>query len=180
MRILYNTEHGLDVISVLAFINGFANSLGISSLSIDVQKIESIVKRISVDFPHIDGLEKASPFKQLANFMVFFISEQPIRETINHSSFPDRLTEIPNSENALVALVVALSALHNAEITDKDGKTTKIENPITLSKHSLIDIIEAISCATPITHFKLISVLLEQMTYKTNDNCQYEAHCFSL
>jgi hypothetical protein len=184
MKILYNKEDGLNVINVLAFIDGFANRLGLDNLLIDVQKIESIINNISIDFPHKDGLEKASPFKQLANFIVYFISERPIREKITHKDFSDeinaKLKKIVNSENTLVALTVALTALHNAEIIDKDGNSVKIENPITLSQHSLIDIIDALSTATPKDHFKVVSVLLEQMTYKTNDHCQYEANCLSL
>jgi len=35
------------------------------------------------DFPHDDGLEKASPFKKAATFACFFISEKPVLDSLN-------------------------------------------------------------------------------------------------
>lgn len=49
-----------------------------------------------------------------------------------------------------------------------------MENKIALSRHSYVDITDAFTGATPVTAFKLVTVLFEQMAYKTNPGCQYE------
>ena len=74
--------------------------------------------------------------------------------------------------NEHFALMLAIKSLHGATLGD--GASQKVlTNPIELSQHSLVDIIDALSHATPQNHFKLVSVLLEQIAYKTNPTCQY-------
>ena len=77
-NILYNTENLFDTASVLAFINDFTVGLDIEHVQINTWAIEAVVKGMKFDFPHIDGLEKASPFKKAANFLCYFVAEAPI------------------------------------------------------------------------------------------------------
>ena len=77
-----------------------------------------------------------------------------------------------------MALQLAVKCLHGAtvgwrhgNVSDRQGKV--LENKISLSKHSFIDIVDALADTSLSTGFKLVSVLLEQMAYKTNPNCQY-------
>lgn len=55
-----------------------------------------------------------------------------------------------------------------------NGEEFVIKKRIQLSEHSYIDIIQALCDLTPAAHFKLVTVLLEQLTYKSNPECQYE------
>jgi hypothetical protein len=62
--------------------------------------------------------------------------------------------------------------------TVQDGEKS-IQNSIELSKHSYIDIIDALSHITLQGSFMLVTVLLEQLVYKTNSNLQYNIHKLS-
>ncbi|MCK9620553.1 MAG: hypothetical protein M0R47_08470 [Methylobacter sp.] len=178
MKILFNDVPNEDVVSILVFIEGIASKLCIEEgISIDVQKIETIVEGIRRDFPHNDGLSEASAFKKVANFISYFVAEKPILESFKKSQLPSDILNIRNYENSIVALLIGLSALHNAVI-HQNGTTVTINNPIELSKHSLIDIVDALANITPLHHFKLLTVLLEQLSYKTNPHCQYQTTQF--
>ncbi|NOX08556.1 MAG: hypothetical protein GXP22_03550 [Gammaproteobacteria bacterium] len=182
MRLLFNETPDHDVTNILAFIDGFAADFGIDVMLIDVPKIRTIAQGIRRDFPHKDGIDEASVFKKLANFVTYFVSDKPILEAFKYTNgvLPDDLLEVTNHENATIALLIAFAALHGAEIHRKlengeDGELNviKILNPIELSGHSFIDLVDAIAVASPSTHFKILTVLLEQLTYKSNPNCQY-------
>lgn len=180
MRILFNNDLEEDVVNILAFIEGFASDFDIDSKSIliDSQKVEAIVQGVRRDFPHNDGLDNASAFKKIANFMSYFIAERPICESFKNSTLPSDVLKINNYENSIIALLIGLSALHGAEI-HQNGKITHLTNPIELSKHSFVDLIDTLANITPLNHFKLLTVLLEQLAYKTNPTCQYEVKVFS-
>jgi len=173
MKILFNDEPSEDVVTILAFIEGLASEFcPVNGISIDVQKIESIVQGIRRDFPHNDGLIESSAFKKVANFISYFVAERPILESFKESNLDSDILKINNYENSIVALLIGLSALHNAVIY-QNGKTVSLDNPIELSKHSFIDLIDALANISPQAHFKLLTVLLEQLSYKTNPHCQY-------
>jgi hypothetical protein len=55
-----------------------------------------------------------------------------------------------------------------------------IKNPIELSKHSYIDIIDALNDITLQRSFKLVAVLLEQLVYKSNRKLQYDVKKLSI
>jgi hypothetical protein len=118
-------------------------------------------------FPCVDGLENANIFKKASVFLCEFIGEQII-ENIESDSFCDKITKIPSYESAIVGFHVVTTLLNGAIV---GGRT--IENPIELSQHSYIDIIDALSSASINTSFRLIAVFLEQLVYKTNPNLQY-------
>ena len=167
------------MVAILSFINGLAEIYcKDSTISIDVTKIQAISYGIRMDFPHSDGLEKASIFKQVSNFMTYFIAEKPILASFSSENFPPEVLKIRNHENAIVALLLGFAALHNASIL-KNGENVTLSEPIKLSKHSFIDMIDALANISPNTHFKVLTVLLEQIAYKTNPECQYNLHQFN-
>ncbi len=174
MRLNFNDNVQDDLLSILAFLEGVGYNHEGESISIDIPKLRSILNGIRQDFPHKDGLEKASIFKKVATFMVCFIAERPIQSKITSiGSMPAELFVISNHINTLVALFIGFAALHGASIHYSDGTTKLISNKIKLSKHSFVDLVDALSAATLTTHFKMASVLLEQLVYKSNPDCQY-------
>lgn len=175
MSALFNDKQELDVGVVLAFVEGLAGKIygdGMSA-SIDTRKIASIIRSMTIEFPHKDGIDKASVFKKLANFICFFVAGQPVSTPFPSGCGYDDIVHIPNHENAVFAFLLAAAALLGARIQCEAGEKT-ITEPIKLSRHSLVDIIEALAAANPQNHFQIVTVLLEQLVYKTNENCQYD------
>ena len=153
-----------DAHEVNGFFIGFAARLTPHLLELRWGNLFGVVAGMRLDFPHLGGLDAASPFKKAANFIVHFIAGEPIdAPTIPHA-------------NELFALTIAATYLHGAKLhgNASHGPRT-LSNPIEVSGHSLTDILDAMASTTPDTSFKLITVLLEQLAYKTNPDCQYEA-----
>lgn len=169
---MYNDDPLQDTINVLKFINEFTKGFGTGPAVLDTVIIEEVIQNIRTDFPHEGGIEKASAFKQIAFFMCHFIEARPIIEP-----FPveivQRLARVDNHQNAIIAFGIAEEALHCSKIERKDG-ALDIKIRIAYSKHSYVDIIEALSSITR-EHYQLVSVLLEQLVYKTNPQCQYKS-----
>ena len=174
--LLYNQDQDQDRINLLAFIDSFAEQMGLEYALIDIRQIREITSYYNVDFPHDGGIEKASPFKKIAYFMCWFIHMRPISEAISEDIIGKELHKIPNHQNAICALTLGINALHQSTVikTNDDGEkeTYLIKNKIELSRHSFIDIVEAISSISNY-NWKLMSVLLEQLVYKANPDCQY-------
>nr|SPS04985.1 protein of unknown function [Candidatus Nitrotoga fabula] len=172
-KILYNKNDLEDVIHVLAFINSYTKNMGIVDVKIDTRIIERVVQSCKRDFPHSGGVDKASAFKQVANFVCYFVAEQPLQEPFPTKIIGDQLANVSNHQNAMLAFALAEEALNNSTI-EKAGGNVTVDNPITYSKHSYIDIIDALSNITPSQHFKLLTVFFEQLVYKSNNGCQYQ------
>lgn len=169
------SEEGVyaDVANILTFITSYFAQFGVESPSVDAQAIDSVVRGMRRDFPHSAGVEQASPFKKAANFACWFVVQKPVRTQLPSDYLGGELSDIKYT-NAVLALSIAMEALHGATLKwSCDGSEHVLENEITLSKHSFVDIVEALAEGSPLTHFKLVSVLLEQMAYKTNLDCQY-------
>ncbi len=151
----------------------WAGKLKVSPLQINPNAIYGIAQLINdgVKFPHNDGLNSASPFKKAACFAVNFIAAKPILEPFQ-KRHADKLTEIKNHQNAIVAYNMAVDALYNASIKKTNG-TEYLKNKINISRHSYVDIIEALASVTPQDHFQLVSVLLEQLAYRANPEASY-------
>lgn len=171
--ILYNNEVDVDMIHLFTYINEFTKSLGEKNITVDPDVCQSILMGMRQDFPHIDGLDKASAFKKTANFLTFFIAQRPILRPFSEPSIGSALAKISNHQNVILALQLAIDSLHGAIIHSDDGDSLKLENRIQLSKHSYIDIVDALHDATNPTHYKMTAVLLEQLAYKSNPSCQY-------
>ena len=172
MNFLFNDKTNDDAKIILTFINDFTRGGDYPRLSISDDKIFWLVAGCRKDFPHKDGYEKASAFKKLANFMVHFIAERPLPKPFPRALVGDGLSDIDNHQNAIIAFNLAIKALEGAVIHRQDSDVT-LSNPIQLSKHSYTDIICALSRTSPTTGFQLVTVLLEQLAYKTNPYCQY-------
>lgn len=160
-----------DIINILTYINNYSKSAGIGPVVLDTAIIEKVVQNIRTNFPHQGGIEKASAFKQIAYFMCHFIEARPILEPFP-SAVVRRLAKVENHQNAMIAFGIAEEALHQSKIELKAGGTLDIENRIAYSAHSYVDIIEALSSIS-CENYQLVSVLLEQLAYKTNPSCQY-------
>jgi len=155
-----------DFFTVMALIDSFAEASG-GKIKAKEDSLFALTKRIHIDFPCVDGLENANIFKKASVFLCEFIGEQII-ENIESDSFCDKITKIPSYESAIVGFHVVTTLLNGATVGD-----STIENPIELSQHSYIDIINALSSASINTSFRLIAVFLEQLVYKTNPKLQY-------
>lgn len=168
MKRIYNDVDINDVSSILAHIEAFTKSLGIEFANVDRYALQSLVHGMRKDFPHSDGVDRASPFKKTANFLCYFINQSPIK-----SRTPDNLGEISKFDiNVITGLDIAICCLYHAELHRDDCSLT-IENRIKLTKHSYIDMLEMLKTVSPSAHFHVLSLLLEQLTYKTNPECQY-------
>lgn len=172
---LYNNENLEDEIHVLAFINNFTKELGVEAVHLDVNTIGRIVKGCKLDFPHDGGVQKASAFKQVANFVCHFVGEHPIVTKFPAHIIGNELARIDNHQNAMVAFALAEEALNKSKIERKDG-IIDIANALEYSRHSYVDIIDALANISPVNHFRLVTVLLEQMVYKSNPGCQYKTN----
>lgn len=152
--------------NVLQFINDFSNSVGIEPHEIDVRKIAGIIQGAVNDGDY--EAERASPFKKIASFVAHFIAEKPISSLFRFEEFEN----MENHQNAIVALAIAIDSLHGATIHRDDGDFTLSER-IEMSRHSYIDIVNAIADVTPAYGKNLLAVLLEQMCYRRNPSCEY-------
>ena len=170
--ILYNNDPTADIIALLAHINEFTKGLGIEKPSIHPEVCMGIFQGMRQDFPYKEGVEKSSAFKQVANFLTYFVANKPMPNPFPAGVIGDKLASISNHQNAIVGFQIAVDSLQGA-IIKKDGEVRRLEKRIELSQHSYVDIIDALSEATPSMHFKLVTVLLEQLAYKSNPGCQY-------
>ncbi len=175
MQLNFNENSAEDLKAILTFLEGMGYNPEGNLTAIRTTKIHEIIAVIRQSFPHKDGMNAASIFKKAAILMLFFISEKPIEsDKIGELRIPSDISKFPNHLNTVVAFHLACQLLHNARILSKDGKERILKEKIRLSRHSYIDIIESLCSATPQTHFHLVSVLLEQLAYKTNVECQYD------
>ena len=175
MKLYFNESVTDDLKAILAFLEGIGFNERDVTMAIDISKLRSILNGIRQDFPHKDGVDQASIFKKAATFMVYFIAEKPIQSEITGiKNIPAGIAASPNHINTLIAIFIAFESIYGALIHCTTGADKKINNRIAISQHSFIDIVDALSTATPPTHFKMASVLLEQLAYKSNPECQYQ------
>ncbi len=173
MRLLFNTDPDDDVRIVLGIIDGFAKKSSSSELDVNDSKLLSLIRYLPTDFPHKDGIQNASVFKKISMFVASFCAERPVLGKLDKIDQMGIFNDIPQYENALIALLIGLNALQGAEIRRGDGRTVTLTQPITMSKHSLVDVVDALISATPVASFKLLTIFFEQLCYKTNPDAQY-------
>lgn len=185
---IFNDTPLEDTLYILAALDGFAEGYklpyAIDAISVDTAAVETVVDRMRDDFPHRHGLQNASAFKKVACFMVHFIDVGPIKaityvdDIDQHHWYANPLTEF--NRNAVFALHVAVELLHGVEIECNDGRKYTLSEPIPLTEHSYVDLLEALSQSgiEPCTHYMLIAILLEQLVYKSNPLCQYSKFVF--
>ena len=162
-----------DIIYTLQYINDFTTKIGAIDQVIDDHKIVALITAAEYDGLYLNGgTAAASIFRKMGSFVAFFISEKPLIEPFPKGLMIEELRRIPNHQNAILAFEIAKDSLFKAKINRDDGSYV-LENRIETSKHSYIDIIDALSSVTPQTSMKMVAVLLEQLAYRRNPDCQY-------
>lgn len=167
-----------NVASMVVYIDKFAKELGLTELQVDASKLNAVASAlIRPDFPHEDGLDKASPFKKAANFFVWFVAEKPILDELPPDSIGEDLAGLPNHQNAILAYHLAIDCLHGAIIYRGEGGSVEeitLDSRIKVSYHFFRDFIEAYAQSVPSQDFKKVSLLFEQLAYRLNDSASYE------
>lgn len=169
---IYTESPITDWNNIVQHIDCFTTNVGQTGVLVDSEVLRYLCTKMRENFPHTDGIDKASTFKKAASFMAHFLEMKPIKS--------EPTTRIPGLSsydlNAVVALDIAIICIEKSSILQKDGAPLIISNPIYISDHSYVDMIEALSSEYIIhkTHFHLLHVLLEQITYKTNSHCEYK------
>lgn len=170
---LYTKNIFDENIKLSYFIGDFTETLGVDKKDIFMD-IKSLVKILFEmrKIPHNGGIDNASIFKKAANFIVCFMEEKPIYTNLP-KSIVSKLSKY--DVNAIIAFHVATFYLRDAEIYIDGGENVFISKPVRISDHSYYDILEALSKGniTQECYYGFISLLLEQLTYKTNKQCEY-------
>ena len=173
-HILFDSTNAyVETGKILDYIDAYAKACNLDrKLIVNPDSIYSVLTVIYNDFPHYDGINASSPFKKVGCFLSYFIAGKPINDTISTVTIGD-LHKKPNSANAMIGFQFCIDSLHGASIY-RDNRCIELINPIKISLHSYIDIIEALLSVTPSEHFKLVTVLLEQLAYRANPKASYD------
>lgn len=167
---LYTFSPENDYDNILHYLNEFSKKSPVKDFQIDTRALLAVCMEIRAKFPHIDGVGKASVFKKMGYFVSHFLYKKPVKSVI-----PCQIGELNNFDiNAVIALEIAIYCIQNSSI-EQDAGIFKISNPIYISNHSYADIIQALSQDNiePKTHYHLLTLYFEQLTYKTNRDCEY-------
>lgn len=175
---LFSDEGPLgDGTNLLAFIAQHYQDMGVEGpVDIDVGKLVAAIRQMHDEFPYPGGPDNASPFKKIAQFVCYFVALKPIGTPLPNWALGELGSHNAVARsNAVMALAIAIKSLEGATLQWHNGesRTVTLENRISLSRHSFFDIADALTSISPSTSFKLVSVLFEQMAYKTNPLCQY-------
>jgi len=170
---LFQINEQEDLKQVLAAADGFIQGIDAGDSFIQTSKIRNALRCMREDFPAKGGLPQASAFKKCANFLCFLVADGPLLRPLPVELVGKDLAKIRNHQNAMIGFHIATYALLDAKIHRGDCDII-LKNPIKLSAHSYIDLIQALSNITPQTHFHLVSVLLEQLCYKSNPDASYQ------
>jgi len=173
MKFLFSGNHDMDYNNILAFLDGFSEQYALGPLIVQPYALDRVIKEVYHDFPCKNGIENASIFKKAATFVLAFVDAQPIINPLPRDKFPEDLIHINNHQNGLLALLMVFRGMHQASICRPKDEIITLQNEIEIPDHSLIDLVDAISNASLNTHFKMLTLFLEQLAYKTNPDCQY-------
>jgi hypothetical protein len=163
-----------DLVYTLQYINEYTKLIGINEVDIEIGKVKEIIAVAKEDGHYsTGGVSHASVFRKLASFISYFVALRPIINAFPVEKIGKELSCISNHQNAILALAIAKDSLCGAKIYRQDGEFP-LTNSIKISKHSYVDIVDALTGVTPSSGMKLVSVLLEQMAYRHNPDCEYE------
>lgn len=172
---IFNDNPEIDFLTILTHINAYADTVGVAELAIKQKSVRELCDKINDEqsFPCIHGRKKASIFKKAAFFISSFVEASPIdKDAFSESRLPSNLKD--KDPNAIVAFDIAIRSICGAKVTREDSNYLIIGNPIEISMHSYIDIIDMLSNEIKVeSHFMCISLLLEQITYKNNKHIEY-------
>lgn len=162
------------LVYVLQYINEFTKDIGVLDVDVDVNKIRAILAIAKEDGPYAaGGVDGASVFRKTAGFVSYFVAERPIINAFPADKIGTDLHPISNHQNAILALEIARDSLKDAMIL-RSGEKIPLTAAIKMSRHSYVDVVDALSGVTPVSGMKLVAVLLEQMTYRQNPICEYQ------
>ena len=130
------------------------------------QNIEVAFEGAYSSAPSKGGIEEASPFKVAASVATNLSGMKPLISSLP-DNFPQTMREIPNHQNGYIGYMAGASILQGAAIRERRLAR------IVVSRHSFLDIVEAIAETTPSAGAKLLSVMFEQAVYKTNKGIEY-------
>lgn len=177
---LYCENQKHDFINVLDYIDEYAGEIGVSQLAINTNSWRKACDKMRADFPCKDGLDKANIFKRAAVFVACFIEEKPIdSDGFKKSTLPTEISK--HNPNAIIALDIALTYISGATVERSDGKKYPINKGLKLSSHSYIDLIDMLSSGICLqSHFMVLSLLFEQITYKNHPDIQYDLKTYGI
>ena len=169
-----------ELTNVLGFVSRFYTTLGVRYVEIDVASLEAVLEDMREHLSQEPGgVDAASPFKKAATFLCHFIEASPLKTPLPPKSklgaeLASAIGTTPD-QNTVVALRLAMESLHGAKLRRADGSAFELTRRLDLSKHSYVDIVNALTDATR-DHYRYVAVLLEQLAYKTNPRCQYPSY----
>ena len=177
---IFNENFEVDIVNIYDYINAYAKELGHEKVLIsdDFKSAYKDLRDQPLAFPCKDGVQASSVFKKAAAFIICFIENPVIKDlTQFNSKLPQELKE--KNPNAILALDIALNFIVGSTIHRNSGGNRVVSNTIQLSKHSYIDFLDMLTktklkLCDDDGHFMLLSLLLEQLTYKTNGHLQYD------
>jgi len=181
---IFTDEESSDVVTILTAIDGFVASIEssdgllVENIDVDIYEVESLVRSMRNDFPYEGGYKDASAFKKIAVFISFFMNSRPLRGIKfgdNHylnEKHENHLTRYLNAEFVVRFMIYLLEdfIIHRADAEQA------VENPIAITTHSYIDLVQTLGtnsydlCPQKIS---LLALFIEQLVYKTNPQCQY-------
>lgn len=170
---IYTDGPDSDLNNILIHISYFTGEIGLDEVRVNTAEVYDVCLKIRKSFPYFGGIDEASAFKKVANFVSHFLEVGPIKST---SNVP--INGLDSYDlNAVIALDIAIICLEGSQIiSGQNAELIKIDKPIYLSNHSYADIIHALSFEHIMqsTHFHLLAVFFEQLVYKTNSHCEYK------
>ncbi|NYT28545.1 MAG: hypothetical protein H0A76_12215 [Candidatus Thiodubiliella endoseptemdiera] len=76
---IFNENKKDDLINILSYIDGYVSKLPIDQLQINIEEMEKVIEGMRFPFPHIGGIDDASSFKKISNFLSWFLAFKPIK-----------------------------------------------------------------------------------------------------
>jgi len=137
--------------------------------SIRHRRILKILLDIRESFPFGCTLAESSPFKKAAAFTCDFVLKEPIITPFPATSVTDEIIEIPNHQNAIIALQLSCIMLHGANMNHTENGPCVIKNAIEMSTHFRTDLIDYIADPHSAQNPRGLSLIYESLVYQTNE-----------
>jgi len=175
---LYGDDKNHALSLVLFWANDFLYGFGIpENAGVDVLKAQQMIEDLPLKakFPAYGGFEQASPFKKAAYFYVLLHTTNPFVTSLSKEHVGDEIGKFKHNVASLVGFSIVKNCLHRATLKKKggDGKASALVNPIAVSKHFMIDLIEASDGIRPETNFRSFALLFEALAYEANPGVCY-------
>jgi len=172
---LYDDDKEIALGLFLVWANDFLLGFDLpGEANIDLNAASAFVSNLrKSDFPANGGYVKASPFKKAANAYVYMHAIDPFKQPIPSDIVGAPLSTIKTSTASFVGFAMVKSCLHGVSILRSDGQSVTLAQPLSVSKHFMLDLVEASSRITPETHYKGYSLLFEALAYEVNPGVCY-------